>query len=658
MGATAAVRLYRLDLTWFFLDQARDVAAAAAIARGEALPLLGPRIGWTDAYLGPLYYYVLAVPFLFTANPLAGAVFVAASNVAAAIALYRFARRFWGDVAALAAAALFGVFPLAVWSSRLVWHTGLLPLGTVLFMRSLFAVAVEGRSVAAIPMLGLLAVLTQLHLTTVAFAPMALLALAAAGRRLEWRHAVVGAALAVALYTPYLAHEAAHGFENVRALTGAAVADGRTAPEGPGATLASVLRLYQPVVAGFFPGEPAADGLLAVARGLHAVEAVLFAAGILIAIARLVRRGPATGSARRADMLLLLWVGVPLLVLGTRATPMWWYYFDLLYPSQFVLAGIAVSTLVAMVPAAARQVAAGAALGLVVAVVLCQAALVARVQQRASREGQLVLDVSRFPVNTAPSPFGQLASLPLGLRHRLVETLRDEFAVGREEFGRRVHGTVLGLAEENDYLLRHLPPRAAPPPARPADTHYLVTRDSLPSSRRGEIRAVQVGPYRVAEYRPMIDYARWEYGTASARTAAGTPLRWTAVGSAWPRLETDLPAGDALVLRGPLLVPAAMAPPVIAVAVTSWTSPAAIALAVDGVPARPLGRTLRQDPLMIPRDSRWLMGLGWTAEVGFDLGESIPAGEHVLEVRVTGAGPTIRVDVFERARATRDGAPS
>ena len=46
------------------------------------------------------------------------------------------------------AAAFFAVFPLAIFSSRLVWHTGLLPLFTILFMRALFAViaALRGRA--------------------------------------------------------------------------------------------------------------------------------------------------------------------------------------------------------------------------------------------------------------------------------------------------------------------------------------------------------------------------------------------------------------------------------------------------------------------------------------------------------------------------------
>src|SRR6185295_5335623 len=184
--------------------------------------------------------------------------FIAACNVLAVFLLYHSARRSWGEPAALAAAALFGVFPLAVWSSRLVWHAGLLPLFTVLFLRAVFAVAVDGRSAAAVPMLALLAVLTQLHLTTIAFVPLALLALIVSWRRLAGRHVLFGLGLSVLLYVPYLAHEATHGFENVRAVIAAASGDGQAPLHAIGAVLLNVLRLYRPALAGFFPGAPGA----------------------------------------------------------------------------------------------------------------------------------------------------------------------------------------------------------------------------------------------------------------------------------------------------------------------------------------------------------------------------------------------------------------
>jgi hypothetical protein len=144
----AAVRFYRLDQTWFFLDHARDVEAATAIASGSALPLLGPRIGSTEAHLGPLYFYLLAIPFSLSGDPLAGVVFVALVQVAAVLALYRFAAEFWCLRVAAYAAALFAVFPLCLFSGRLVWHVGLLPLLIVWFMHALGRLVVRERSAA------------------------------------------------------------------------------------------------------------------------------------------------------------------------------------------------------------------------------------------------------------------------------------------------------------------------------------------------------------------------------------------------------------------------------------------------------------------------------------------------------------------------------
>src|SRR5262249_10564366 len=129
------VRLYRLDLTWFFLDQVRDLTTAADIASGRTAPLLGPYGGWTQGYLGPLYYYLFAVPALFTAHPLGPVVFLVLCNVFTVLLLHRLASHYFGAPVAIVACALFAVFPLAVISSRILWNPGLVPLFTMLFMQ-------------------------------------------------------------------------------------------------------------------------------------------------------------------------------------------------------------------------------------------------------------------------------------------------------------------------------------------------------------------------------------------------------------------------------------------------------------------------------------------------------------------------------------------
>ena len=67
-----------------------------------------------------------------------------------------------------------------------------------------------------------------------------------------------------------------------------------------------------------------------------------------IALGRLVRsvKGRAPASSTRPLALLLLWLTVPVLLLGTRTVTLWWYYLDVLYPSQFIFAGLALTFLI------------------------------------------------------------------------------------------------------------------------------------------------------------------------------------------------------------------------------------------------------------------------------------------------------------------------
>src|SRR5262249_47079579 len=92
LAVGALLRLYRLDLTLFNLDEARDVAVASSIIAGKSLPLLGPSIGHTQAFLGPLYFYLIAIPYSLARDPIAGAYFIALSNIAALVLLYQFVK--------------------------------------------------------------------------------------------------------------------------------------------------------------------------------------------------------------------------------------------------------------------------------------------------------------------------------------------------------------------------------------------------------------------------------------------------------------------------------------------------------------------------------------------------------------------------------------
>lgn len=636
----AFVRLYRLDLTWYFLDQVRDVSTGTAIASGQSFPLLGPLIGWTSARLGPLYFYLIAPPFLLSGAPLAGAVFAALASVLAIFLLYRFASDLFGPPVALTAAALFAVFPLAVVSSRVLWNPAFLPLFTVLLMRDLYGVVVKGRSRAIIGVFAWLAVLTQIHLSGAFLGVVALLSLLLWRPQLKLVHVLAGAAVFLALYGPYLAHEATHGFENTRAILGAATAGGAPGGErGLPAVVKNLLFLDRGVLAGFVVRSPWPPGFLSAFSILYAAEAVLFGLGLVLSVRQLFR-GPA--ETRRSVGLLLLWLLVPVVLLGSRKTALWWYYFDILYPSQFIVAGIALAWLAApgFPPAAARRFLVRGAAVLVLAIVIVQTGFQVLLQRRIDAQAEIVFDAPRFSVASSPSALGTgtLTTLPYGYRDRILRVLVDDFGLDAEGVVGQVHGSVLGLRQENEYLLHRLAARA--PLKRPSDgaaSHYLVVK--APSAEPASAsRTVRVGPYRIAAYRPAIDYGNWSFALLPRADAESIPE------GAWEHRE--LPAenlltlgeGQRLAWRGALRIPAGEQGVRVAV-ILYGASPLEVTRAESrGGSAVPVGRRSWLSP-----------SLYWTTEAVFDVKAAPGSDRAAFRFVVAGAGPVMRVDLHELA---------
>jgi 4-amino-4-deoxy-L-arabinose transferase-like glycosyltransferase len=639
LALAAIVRFYRVDLTWFFLDQVRDVSVAANIAAGASFPLLGPRIGWTEAYLGPLYFYLLAIPFSISRDPVAGIIFVAAFHLVALLALYRFAREFFGASVALYASAFFAVFPLTVFSSRLVWHTGLLPPLIILYMHALFRLIIRGQSAAVVALFALLAVLTQLHLTSIALGGVALVAVVVFRPTLRIVHVLVGMALFLVLYLPYVAYEVAHGFANVRELLGFAAASeqGGNGIWGIATVSRNLLFLFLPTLGGFIVEGEWSRTFLGGFRVLYASEALLFAIGLAVCVSRLLthwRRGTVDEIARRRQaVLLLLWVSVPILMLGTKRTAIWWYYLDSVYPSPFILAGIALTSLPPLIfRGAPRQKRLALTLAcLAAAIVASQVYFLLHFQRLSAERGELLVLVPRLPVNAAGSHFGALITLPLGYRREIVETLVREFGVKDEAFFRKVHGAVLGLAEENRYLVDYLSTRrdrreeSVPTP----DAHYLVAKAGKDNSALGASRSRRVGPYTIYEYRPLVDYAGW---SCSVTPESGPhAAQWIGLSVPATDVVRLVRRRERLFCRGTVHVPPHTGDVKVAVSLMGQ-APFEARLHVDGRLLSSVAREGRQEPLMLKTASGWSMEMGWASETVFDLTGSVQPGDNVVTI--------------------------
>lgn len=643
LGAAAFVRLYRIDLTWYFLDQVRDVSTAIGIATGRQFPLVGPLIGWTSGRLGPLYFYLISPPFAFTDNPLAGFVFVALVNVAAVLVCYRFVRGYFGPAVALSASALFAVFPLGVFSSRVLWNPALVPLFTLLFMQSLYAVVVRGRSRAIVGVCAWLAVLTQIHLATAALGGVAVAGILMWRPRLRPLHVLAGAGAFVVLYAPYIGYELTHQFENARAILHGVEQPGTGQRALPG-VLWSLAVLYRPAIDGFVVADPWPRLPLRAFSALYRLVAVAFCAGVALSMWRVVRRGtdrsaPAV-ALRRSTGLLLLWLAIPVAVLGTRRTALWWYYFDLLYPSPFIFAGIALSAVIALAPAAtrARRAMAGSVAAVVVAVMLSQAWFQIGLQRRIERQGQLVFDVPRFSVASASAALGILPSLPYGYRARLLGALVNDLGMPADALAQRVHGTVLGRPDENEHLVRYLAQRSGrrePGPAAP-ERHYLVTEAGAAAPGLRRVRAERIGPYAVIEYQPIVDYGSWR----CMRQGRGVPAAHQ--GSSWQRLALpatgvaiELGEGRTLRCEGTLRIPEGLDRVEVVVSVIGLGSLHTVRGELGRGPASPVRERSWQSP-----------SLYWTSEAVFEL-RAVPPGDTAFAFEVAGSGQIIGLDVYE-----------
>jgi 4-amino-4-deoxy-L-arabinose transferase-like glycosyltransferase len=130
----AFVRLSGLDVGWFLQDQARDGTAAQGILSGGDFPLVGPHAALSTVQLvGPLYYYLVAIPYGLSANPVVSVAFLNLLGVLSIFLTYRLGREMFSPLEGLVAAALYAVFPMAVVSGKVLWNPGFIPFFSTLF---------------------------------------------------------------------------------------------------------------------------------------------------------------------------------------------------------------------------------------------------------------------------------------------------------------------------------------------------------------------------------------------------------------------------------------------------------------------------------------------------------------------------------------------
>ena len=644
----AYVRLAHSDLTWFSIDQARDAYVATGIASGRLLPLVGVAVEGSLAHTwGPLYFYLLAVPFGLSRDPSIAVTFLSALAVASVFLTYRLGKAFFGTRIGIFAAALFATYPVNVIGARAMSNTVLLPFFAVIFFHALFSLIVNRRSSMIILAMATLAVLVQLHLSTVPLLVVLCVALALFKPRIRATHVLIGFATVLLLLSPYLAAQVVSEFRDLRALFSYGTGQIRLKWPWELYPVADLVLFASPRVIGALRGlEPTwGSGL---GPFLHWLEAWWLLLGIawvcVTVVLNIVRRREPSPLA--ADILLTLWLIVPFVLLAQKSR-LNYYYFDVAYPAAFLAASILLSTLLDRLAHAARPwyrpyvpVAVYTVVGLIV---ISQVDFHRQFWKAIQVDGAVLWD----PGQSAPP----IEIMPIRYKQGLVRALRQGFGVDRDGFFHRVHGSRFrDLLEDNGYFFETIAGGASggvEPSAGPT-LHYVIGRDE--QSRTPGVTAV--GPYTIRQYAPLIDYDGWSCTYDVPPAPRG---RASVVAQRWVPLR--LPTARVPDLATPGLTPfrSWQSLPVSCRGTITPSGPSQLQLVVSlraFAPGRHhvAGFYLNGQEFTARRADSHSTLLTHSRDVVFDLSERLRAGRNEIAIQIAGQGFEFDLDVYEISR--------
>jgi 4-amino-4-deoxy-L-arabinose transferase-like glycosyltransferase len=332
----AYFRLAFIDLAEFKGDEARDAFIARDIVENGKVPLLGAptMVGGNS---GPLYYFLLALPFSLSFNPIVASAFIASLNVIAVIITYKFAKDFFNERIALIASALVALSPFVIIFSRKIWNPDLIFPFSIILLYSLYAFALKKKSKFLIPLFIGFSFLIQIHAITLFLVPVVLIFLFKFRSAIKFKHLIIALAFSFLLFSPFIYFELTNNFKNTK-------------------TLFSTSGLYQfdkinmisiqhisSLTSGsgfdYILGDDSTsfNSSIFYVNNFFVVENLLLFFGVILIFYFSVRK---TFSANLKYSILLFWFAIPMLILLFFNGPLYPYHLLLLLPVNFLLIAI------------------------------------------------------------------------------------------------------------------------------------------------------------------------------------------------------------------------------------------------------------------------------------------------------------------------------
>jgi 4-amino-4-deoxy-L-arabinose transferase-like glycosyltransferase len=639
----ASVRLTSLDLGWFLQDQVRDGMAALGILSGREFPLVGPQAALSTINLvGPLYYYLLAFSYGLSPDPTVGTALISLLNLLSVYLTYRLGTEMFGEPVGLVAAALYAVFPMAIFSSKALWNPGFIPFFAVLFLWTLWRFVVGRQPWTLAAAIFLLSVLLQMHMSGAIFVILLPIALLLYRAPVRPGPVAVGCLTVLGLYAPYILFQVRQGFPDLYRLLAwmgpnPAQSFWLVASRGFWSPFLLPERFAVDLPGGEFPW------LLSL---VQRAELVLLGLALLVLVARLIKAAD-----RRPYVLLALWLALPFAIFPQNKIGVMWYYFDILYPAQFLAIGVLLQALLASVPCLNSQhISDRAGLGislLVSSIMLVQVWFIFTFEGEVKRAGILSLP-QHILLSFAEPRRAIMTTMPTRHKRDLARYFQQQFNVGFDTLEQKGHGAVYQLfREDKGFLFGSVPSHQSQVQPDPT-THYLLLRHD-PQLPVDQGRTLAVGPYKIVAYQPTIRYKSWRWSASAAPQwwraefddAAWSPVALPARKVPNPGIYEGIPyvrwSGKTLVFRGWMDIPSVDRSLWLALNIRHSYSVQhdVTALYLNGQALQPSQNT--------PYDtvnSR-------NTEVLVDVTSALQAGPNLLAFEITGMNDEFDLDVYE-----------
>lgn len=345
----AYLRLYHISGYLTFLgDEGRDVLVVKRMIVDHKFTLLGPTASVGGFFLGPIYYYFM-LPFLWAwkFDPTGPAVMVALFGVGTVYLLYRFGTEIFEPMVGLIAASLFALSPVVIAYSRSSWNPNIVPFFSLLLMYSCWR-ALQQESVQKKYLLiaGVsLGIGLQLHYLFLFLFPVVFFWFLLYGKKkhalLYFLFILLGFGIG---YAPFLLFEIRHGFPNTLTVI-KFIFEGKDTGFTSQKYFAIIFDVLRRLFGRFLLREPQPEIWKTLPTWQFRTWFLSIAGVIMSSIGVFVFALFKRKTQRKALVLTVLWLCIPLVLFGFYRKGIYDYYFGIFSVVPFLMLAYALMQL-------------------------------------------------------------------------------------------------------------------------------------------------------------------------------------------------------------------------------------------------------------------------------------------------------------------------